>query len=103
MLSAVDLPQFCDLFIHEILPSHVERAGEVVDLLVLMQGVVDGFLDGSDRPEDSPDTVITLVVVATNSLYVTEAVIFKRVPHNLNVAIVQVEVVPTVLGLVWAD
>ena len=48
VFGPVDFTQLRDLAVHKIFSSHVERAWEVINFLILMESVEDCFLDGTD-------------------------------------------------------
>lgn len=101
MLCAMDLAQFRYLAIHEILTGHIERTREVIYFLILVERIKNGFLDGTNRPENGPTAIVELVILAISFLLDTaESVVFHRVPNNLDVTIVEVEIITTILGLV---
>ena len=68
----------------------------MVDLLVLLQTFVDGFLDGADGPVHAPLAIIVLVVIDA-CLNVSKAVVFQCESDNFDVTRLQEEVVTTVL------
>ena len=104
MLSTMDLAQFRYLSVHEIFTGHVKRAREVVYFLILIERIKNGFLDGTNRPENCPTAIIELVILTgTFLLDTSESIVFHRVPYNLNVTVVKVEIVSTILGLVRSN
>ena len=103
VLCSVNLPKFGDLSIHQVLSCHVEAAREVVHLLILVELLVDGLLDWTDTPVKGPLAIVVLVSVNLTLLDVAEPIVLQRIPHYFDIAIVKVEVVPTVLGQVGSD
>lgn len=75
----------------------------MVHLLVLVKSVVDCLLDGADGPKDCPDSIVVLVSLPSYRLNVSEPVIFKRVPNDFNVAVMEVKVIAAVLWLIRTD
>ena len=96
MFSAIDFSEFRYLAVHEVLACHIERARKVVYFLILLQSFINDFLNGAYGPEKCPAAVIVLIRLVAD-FNITEAVVFKRVPDYLNVAVVQEKVVATVL------
>ena len=82
--------------VHEVLACHIERTREVVYFLILLQSFINDFLNRAYGPEERPAAIIVLIRLVAK-LNITEAVILKRVPDYLNVAVVQEKVVATVL------
>ena len=103
MFGAVNFSQLGDLSIHQVFSGHVKGAREVIDLLILVQRLVDGFLYWTYAPEECPCTVVVFVSVNLTLLDVAEAIIFKCVAHNLDIAVMQVKIVAAILRLVWPN
>jgi hypothetical protein len=49
----MDLCQFCNVFVHEILSGDVEGTWEVVDLLVPLKSLEDSVFNARNCPDDS--------------------------------------------------
>ena len=75
----------------------------MVDFLVLVECLIDRFFDGADGPKDRPTSIVIFVSVAMVVFNVAEAIIFQCVANDLDIAIVQIEVVPAVLRQVRPD
>ena len=103
VFDAMNLAELRYLPVHEILASHIKRAGKVIDFLVLLERLVNCLLYRSNRPEESPSAVVILVCLLLFYLHVTEAIILKSVADYLDVAVVEVEVVAIVLRQVRTD
>lgn len=73
----------------------------MVDLLVSTQRFIDLSFDWSDGPVERPLTIIFLVVFKL--LDVSESIVLQRVPYDLDVVFVQVEVIAPVRSLVRSD
>lgn len=96
----MNLPQLGQLSIHQVLPGHVERVGEVVHLLELLQRLIHLLLYGSHLPEYSPGAIVDhtlllyrtlladnllLVVLLFLEFAVAEAIVFESVSENLDI------------------
>ena len=102
MLLAVNFTELRHLSVHKIFACHVEAAGEVVHLLVLVKTLVDLLLDRAYSPVNRPLSGVILWVVE-GLLGVSEPVVFKCVSDNLDIVLFEVEVVASVLWLVRLD
>jgi len=90
------LPHLRDMLIHEVFAGDVEGVGEVVHLLVLGQGLVHGRLQGAAGPHQGP----VLAVLGRN---LSEPIVLHRVPDDLHLIIIELEVVPSIRRLVGPD
>ena len=70
----------------------------MVNFLVFSQAFVNNLFDGPYRPENREvvHNVRWLLLNRRRSLNITKAIVFERVADDLDIAIVQVEVVPVV-------
>ena len=65
----------------------------MVDFLVASQRLIGSFFDRTSLPIKSP-------IVGLGIPNISESVVFKSVPHDLDVAIVKNEVIAPIWGLV---
>ena len=72
----------------------------MIDLLILVQSLVDGFLYWTYAPEECPCTVVVFVSVYLTLFDITETIIFECVAYNLDIAVMQVKIVAAILRLV---
>ena len=68
----------------------------MINFLILLQSFVDDLLNWANGPEERPASIIVLIRLMAE-FNITETVVLKRVPDNLNVTVVQEKVVTTVL------
>ena len=75
----------------------------MVDFLILVECLIDCFFNRAHRPKDRPTSIVIFVSVAMVVFNVAEAIVFQCVANDLDIAIVQIEVVPAVLRQVRPD
>ena len=82
--------------VHAIFPRHLCALWKVIDLLVATECLIRLTFDVTAGPANQP-----LLVPITNLF---EAVVLESVPDQMNVCVVvELEVVATVLWLVWSQ